>query len=238
MAAVARRLGGRVDPNRPLSDSRVRPPDIATLARPTSAVAEAHRSLRLTIERVARSEPVRSLLLVSPDDDRGRSGVVVNLAAAYALAGMRSVAVDADLRRPSLHTLFGVPNDRGLTDMLGDPDSPVFAISTAHERLSIVPSGQPIPSPSDALDSGFAGVRDRLLANADMLVIDCAPVLVAPDAVALAGCVDAVVLVLAAGTTGRAHAAKARTILDRAGARVIGAIVTGVDSEPGPYSAR
>ena len=88
---------------------------LVTLANPRSPVAEAYRTLRTNIQLSSIDNPVKSLLVTSAGADEGKSTTIANLAVTFAQAGNQVLLVDCDLRRPSLHTLFGLPNEKGVT---------------------------------------------------------------------------------------------------------------------------
>ena len=112
--------------------------DLVTLANPRSPVAEAFRTLRTNIQLSSLDRPVRSLLVTSAGSDEGKSTTLANLGVAFAQAGTRTLLVDCDLRRPSLHALFGVANERGLTSMLlGEERGPSPIVATPVEGLRL-----------------------------------------------------------------------------------------------------
>jgi len=182
--------------------------------------------------------PVRSLLVASASQDEGKSTTLANLAVTFAQAGNRVVLVDCDLRRPTLHKLFGVANDQGLTTMLLAGDSaPAPLVATPVEGLRLLPSGPQPPNPSELLGSKRieAGIG-RIQQDADLVLFDSPPLLAVSDAAVLARKVDAVLLVVSAGKTKRDHAARARQMLERAGAHVLGVVLNNAQLDASVYS--
>jgi capsular exopolysaccharide synthesis family protein len=212
--------------------------DLVTLANPRSPVAEAYRTLRSNIQLSSLDRPVRSLLVTSASPDEGKSTTLANLGVTFAQAGTRTLLVDCDLRRPSLHTLFGVANDRGLTTMLISDDrgaSPI--VQTPVEGLRLLPGGPPPPNPSEILGSQrFQTLLAGLQADADLILFDCPPALAVSDAAVLSRHVEAVLLVASAGKTKRDHAARARQALERAGARILGVVLNNARVDAAVYS--
>src|SRR5262245_28092358 len=198
--------------------------DLVTLANPRSPVAEAFRTLRSNIQLSSLDRPVRSLLVTSAGPDEGKSTTLANLGVTFAQGGTRTLLVDCDLRRPSLHSLFGVANDRGLTSMLlAEEHGPSPIVATPVEGLRLLPCGPPPPNPSEVLGSQrFQTLLSGLQAEADLLLFDCPPALAVSDAAVLSRHVEAVLLVASAGKTKRDHAGRARQMLERAGARILG----------------
>jgi len=143
--------------------------DLITLVNPRSAVAEAYRTLRTNIQFSSLDEPLRTLLVASASADEGKSTTLANLAVTFAQAGRRTILVDSDLRRPSLHAIFGMPNDQGLTTMLLQDDAPAPLVETPIEGLRLLPSGPIPPNPSELLASRrLEGAIARLRNDADL----------------------------------------------------------------------
>ncbi|HEY3083058.1 MAG TPA: CpsD/CapB family tyrosine-protein kinase [Chloroflexota bacterium] len=211
--------------------------DLITLVNPRSAVAEAYRTLRTNIQFSSLDEPLRTLLVASASADEGKSTTLANLAVTFAQAGRRTILVDSDLRRPSLHAIFGMPNDQGLTTMLLQDDAPAPLVETPIEGLRLLASGPIPPNPSELLASRrLEGAIARLRDDADLVLFDSPPALAVSDAAVLSRRVDGVVLVVRAGKTRREHAARARQVLERAGARLLGVVLTNASVEDAVYS--
>jgi non-specific protein-tyrosine kinase len=203
--------------------------DLITLSDPRSPAAEAYRTLRTNLTFFAALDrPVETLVVTSAAPEEGKSQVLANLAVTMAQGERRTILVDADLRRPRLHELFDVPNDRGLTTMileeeaLGDP--PLLDVGV--ENLLLVPSGPLPPNPADVLGSSrMEQVIEVFRERADVILFDAPPVVAVTDAAVLGTKVDGVLLVVAAGRTRRDHAERARELLGRVNVRIIGAVL-------------
>jgi len=215
--------------------------DLATLTDPQSQVAEAYRSLRTNLAFARPGQPLRSLLVAAPAvaeaDDAALT--LANLAVVAAQAGQRVVVVDADLRRPRQHALFGLPNDDGLSTALvagpAQAGSPVQ--NTSVERLGVITSGPLPPNPAELLGSpGMAALLDRLAADHDLVLVGAPPVGAVTDAAVLAPRLDGVLLVLAAGRSRRDQAQRARAVLDQVGAAVVGIALTDVAPDAAGYT--
>ncbi len=85
---------------------------LVAYSEPKSAAAEAYRTLRTNIQFASPDKPVHTLLATSTSPDDGKSTTIANLAITFAEAGSPTILMDADLRRPHIHTIFGLPNDR------------------------------------------------------------------------------------------------------------------------------
>jgi non-specific protein-tyrosine kinase len=204
-------------------------PDLVTLTDPRSPAAEAYRTLRTNLTFFAALDrPVETLVVTSAGPDEGKSDVLANLAVTMAQGERRTILVDADLRRPGLHVIFGVPNDRGLTTMILEEqaldDPPLLDVGV--ENLQLMPSGPLPPNPADVLGSRkmeqvIAAFRER----ADVILFDAPPVVAVTDAAVLGKKVDGVLLVVSAGQTRREHARRAKELLERVQVRIVGAVL-------------
>jgi capsular exopolysaccharide synthesis family protein len=196
---------------------------IAMLEAPSSNLAEAYRLLRTNIlfARGTGEERLRSFLIAGIDPDAS-SDVASNLAVATAQAGITTLLVDANLRQPRQHAIFGLGNDKGLSTAL-TTDTAVIPIATAVQHLSLIPSG-PLPgAPSELLGSTrMTDLLINLAAGADVVILDGPPIGELADGPVLATKVAGVLLVVRAGITRRTRAIEAREELERVGARVIG----------------
>jgi non-specific protein-tyrosine kinase len=207
---------------------------LVTLADPRSAAAEAFRTLRTNLMFSSVENPLHTLLVTSAAAGDGKSVVLANLATTFAQSGNKTILVDCDLRKPSQHEIWGIPNERGLTTMMLE-DSAMSTpplVSTDIENLQILPSGPLPPVPADLLSSqrmnGLIGV---LKARANYVLFDAPPVLAATDATLLGSKLDGVLLVVRAGHTRRDQAARAKQTLDRVHVRVIGAVLSNAPRE-------
>lgn len=209
---------------------------LAMLQDPRSAAAEAYRTLRVNVQFSSLDRPVRTLAVTSAGMGEGKSTTVANLAIAMAEGGQRVIAVDADLRRPSLHTLFGQANREGLTTAVLGDDTSLPLQDTPIAGLRVLTSGPLPPNPLEMLGSRrFDTVIARLLQEADMVVFDTPPAAGLSDAAVLAARVDGVLLVVGAGRTKRDLARKAKELLLRVNAHLLGVVLTGVRSDQRVY---
>ncbi len=202
--------------------------DLVTITDPISPASEAYRTLRLNLQFATLDAPLRTLLVTSPSPDEGKSTTLANLAVTVAQAEQRVIMVDCDLRRPRLHELFHLSNDLGLTTVMLD-DQALSAPplqDTGVAGLQLLASGPLPPRPADLLGSQrMERVLERLLADADLVILDAPPVMAVTDAVVLATKVDGVLLVVSAGTTKRENAQQAVERLRKVNARIVGSVL-------------
>jgi non-specific protein-tyrosine kinase len=208
---------------------------LITLRDPGSAAAEAYRTLRTNLLFSSLDKPLHTLLITSSAPGEGKSTSLANLAVTMAEAEQSVLAVDCDLRRPSLHTLFGLPNEQGLTSAIltqGEGGLPIQETSVPGLRL--LTSGPLPPRPADLLGSKRMGALiERLRGEADIVLFDTPPVVAVTDAAVLAPRVDGVLLVLHAGHTRRDRAREARHILEKVKANIVGVVLNGAKQERG-----
>lgn len=202
---------------------------IITLTNPGSAAAEAYRTLRTNIEFSSVDERLHTLLVTSSAPVDEKSVTVANLAVAMADGGRPVILVDADLRRPSQHTLFGLSNDKGFTNLFKDEETfnnpPLHAVPDT--SLQVLTSGPVPPIPSQLLASQkMSEVMTHLATMAEMIIFDAPPIITVNDASLLASKVDGVLLVVKAGGTKRDHVQAAKDRLEKVNARLIGAVLT------------
>ena len=206
-------------------------PDLVVVAQPSSAAAEAYRSLRATVKFTELLPPLHTILIADAGTEGQHPGVTANLAAALALGGDRVTVVDAAIGNPGLHQLFGLANDTGVGEWLaaGDGTAPLPLVETGVPGLRLLPAGH-LPgqlTASDLLGSERGSwLIERLRESADFVVIDAAPLPGSADALAVAPRVDGVLLLVQSGKTKRQPAQRAKSALERVGARLLGAVLT------------
>ena len=194
---------------------------LATLLYPRSAAAEAYRTVRTNLEFASVDEPIQSLLVTSAGPGEGKSVTAANLAIAFAQAGRKVLLVDADLRKPGVHALFNLGNDRGLTNLLRGDDTRWESVvqPTEQEGLRVLTTGVQPPNPAELLGSQrMKRVLEKLAAAHELLIIDSPPLLIVTDAAILSSVANGTVLVIDAKRTRRDSARNAREALTKSGA--------------------
>jgi polysaccharide biosynthesis transport protein len=209
------------------------------LEEPRSPVAEAFRTLRTNIQYANVDEPLRTLLITSPLPGEGKTTISANLAVVFAHAGKRVYYADADLRHPTVHKKFGIPNNSGLTQLILDPDLPVaqFSQNGKVPGLHVVTCGDLPPNPAELLGSKkMATLLDKFKSESDLVILDSPPVLAVSDPAVLAPSVDGVILVLRPGKTTRRAALQAIDALRQVAAPLIGVVLNDVHTNGHSYS--
>jgi capsular exopolysaccharide synthesis family protein len=169
-----------------------------------SAAVEQYRKFAAALHHAQADSGLKAIVVTSANPGEGKSLTASNLALTLSESYQRRVLlIDGDLRRPSLHSIFGVPNRRGLSDGLARNSILEIAVLKISPRLSILPSGPPIEDPTGKLTSEqMRQVLDEARASYDWVIFDTPPIGLVSDAKLLAEMVDGVVLVVEAGKTG------------------------------------
>ena len=200
---------------------------LPSLMQPTGGAAEAYRHLAANLLFAASSSDYRTILVTSADPGEGKSVVSANLAVSLAKSHKEVILVCADMRDPSQHELFFAANEIGLTSVLQMESGPVEGIvRTGVNGLRLLPSGPPVQEPSHLLSSErVTFLLQELRDEADLIILDCPPVLPVADTLLLASKVDGVLLVAESGRT-RADALRAACAhLDQVGANIVGTVL-------------
>jgi len=204
---------------------------------PKSAAAEAYRSLRTSIQFAGLDHKCRSIVVTSSSPGEGKSTTVANFGVVTAQTGARVCLVDSDLRRPTLHRIFGVANSRGLTSALleGLPFADV-AQATAVPNLFVLSSGPLPPNPAELVGSNR--MREYLEAAAgefDTIVLDSPPVVSVSDAIALAAFADGVVMVVQSGKVPQEVVRRAMGQIEAVKGRILGVVMNSVNLKRDGY---
>lgn len=211
---------------------RRRGSSLVLLGNDSGVEGEPYRALRTAVQFTNPDVAMRTILVTSASPGDGKTTTAANLALALAAAGDRVVVIDADLRRATLASVFGLEQAVGLSSLVLRTAELDDTLQDWAERVTVLPSGRPLPpNPSEVLGSHFMSqLLEELAEEYDVVIIDTPPVLPVTDAVALSTQVDAVLLVARHGATHRGPAAEARRRLDAVGANVIGYVLNAVPS--------
>jgi capsular exopolysaccharide synthesis family protein len=201
-------------------------------------LTEPFRTLRTAIDFAEMEQPLKTILISSPDIGDGKTSMAVNLALSIAQRDKKVLLIDADLRKPKIHELFNLKNDQGLTDMvLAGPSFDWRSRIQEFRKVEVLTAGNTPPDPAKLLSSEK---MDRFLSElkeaADVIIIDGPPFFVA-DTMILASKVDGVLMVVRPSHTRRslAHAAMERIKL--VGARVVGIVLNRIPLRGAYYYA-
>ncbi|MGG0464513.1 MULTISPECIES: CpsD/CapB family tyrosine-protein kinase [Priestia] len=202
---------------------------------PKDPVAEQYRTIRTNIQFSDADQDIKSIVLTSTGPGEGKSTTASNLATVYAQQGLRVLLIDADLRKPTAHYTFRLENHVGLTNVLTKQSTLGQAVqATEVPELFLLTSGPIPPNPAELLASNnMTELLKEMKEQFDMVIFDTPPVLAVADAQILANQVDGSILVVSSGKTDKEAAVKAKELLLKANAKVLGAVLNNRKMEEG-----
>ncbi|MGO9095601.1 MAG: GumC family protein [Bryobacteraceae bacterium] len=192
-----------------------------------SSYDEAIRTLRNSILLADFDRNLRSLLVTSAVPGEGKSTIAANLAVAHARQGHRTLLIDADLRRPSVHKRLGIPGAVGLSSVLV-ADSPWRDAVVKLEKLpelEILPAGPSSRRAADLIGRGLSKILEEAAASYDMVILDAPPMLGFAEPLQMATMADGVIVVARAGETNRKAVATVLGTLQRLRANLVGVVL-------------
>jgi capsular exopolysaccharide synthesis family protein len=221
-----------------LSEDPSKPPAIETavLDRPEGVITEAVRNIRIEVlKRFARSGH-RTLVVIGGMPQSGATSFAVNFARSCASCELRTLLVDGNLRRPSVHDAMGVADGPGLSDVLANRVRLEDAVQPSNDRLDVLAAGgREHRQPERLITRSFEALLDQARSNYDLVVIDAPPAIVSSDALSIAAKCDASLLVVRAYAETRGLVTRLRGKLDESHAEFMGVVVNGVRSAAGGY---
>jgi capsular exopolysaccharide synthesis family protein len=200
---------------------------------PESPVGTEFRRLLHNITRATKGKERKSFLTTSAMLSEGKSTVSAYLAlTSAAYKSHKTVLVDCDLRRPSIHRLFGLPLEGGVTDVIDGKLSAEEAFKgTKVENLWVLTAGTLKKNPTELFESqGVKKVVEQLKFYFELVFVDCAPIIPVSDPVELAPELDGVLLVIKAGTTQSEVILRAADIVQKADAEIVGVVLNNMNS--------
>lgn len=204
---------------------------------PQSPISEQYRTIRTNLQFASVDEPLQSILITSAGPSSGKSLTAANLAVVYAQQGKKTLLIDADMRKPTVHYTFRVDNLRGLSNMLVGDTTLEQAVSPSDvDNLDVLTCGPIPPNPAELLASKR---MEEILKQAnqlyDFVIFDTPPLLAVTDAKILANIVDGCILVIRSKVTKMEEVEKATDLLDDGRAKVLGAILNDKEKKESAY---
>ncbi|WP_169088042.1 CpsD/CapB family tyrosine-protein kinase [Paenibacillus sp. PL91] len=205
--------------------------NLITELNPKSPISEGYRMLRTNIEFSTINQKLQIIMVTSSKPSEGKSTTCANMAVAFAQANKKVLLIDADLRKPSQHHIFGKSNRTGLTTALFNQLKLEDIIQfTGTENLSIIQAGPTPPNPSELLSSDqMADLLKTARERYDVIIIDTPPIMSVTDAQIVATQSDGVVLVVDSGKVKKDVALKAKALLEHVKARLIGVVLNKIN---------
>jgi capsular exopolysaccharide synthesis family protein len=205
-----------------------------------SPLGEAYRHLRTSVLLATAGHAPRTLLVTSSMPSEGKTTTAVNTALSLAQTGARVLVIDADMRRPRLHSIFDLNNEKGLSTILSSEMSEAevlgMVVHSVESDLYLLPSGRIPPNPAELIGSEQ---MIRLIRTFESMfthiIIDSPPIGSFTDGVLASTLVDGVLLVVHSGKTSRSVARRTKQILQDVGAKVFGVVLNNVNLREHDY---
>ncbi|MBX0357733.1 CpsD/CapB family tyrosine-protein kinase [Halobacillus sp. Nhm2S1] len=204
---------------------------------PKSPIAEQFRTIRTNLQFTSVDQELDSMLVTSASPSEGKSITTANTAVVFAQQGKKTLLVDADLRKPTIHYTFRVGNTSGLSNYLvGNQWILDLAKETHIENLDVITCGPIPPNPSELLGSKkMKEFIEEAKETYDMIIFDTPPVLAVTDSQVLANFVEGVLLVVRSKQTEKEAAVKAKEQLEQSKANLLGVVLNDQDLKSSNY---
>jgi capsular exopolysaccharide synthesis family protein len=207
------------------------------LGRPIPTIMEIYRQLRAALLLSRDGRELKSLLVTSSLPGEGKTTTAINIAISLAESGANVLLIDGDLRRPTLHTIFEVDNERGFSSALSEglTGSDLFSVIKKSEMadLSLLTSGPSPENPTKLFDhEKLCQLLATLKSKFTHLVIDSPPILPFADGVILGAEIDGVIMVVQGGATPREIVLRSMQLLDDVDASILGVVLNNTKLQP------
>ena len=203
---------------------------------PRSPTAESFRNIRTNLEFAEVDQGLNTILITSANPSEGKTTLSTNLGIVMAQSGKKVLVIDTDMRRPRLHRALGLHNYVGMSDLFRANATLEEVIQqTEIENFFAITSGSLPPNPAELLASErMSALLTEMQTQVDIIIIDSPPFILS-DAFILAAKVDGVVLAVQPGRTQRAAADNIREGLERAGANIVGIVLSRITNQSASY---
>lgn len=211
---------------------------LVTVSEPHSVNSEQFNTIRTNIQFSNIDSECKSIMFTSATASEGKSTIAANVAVSFAKQGKKVLLIDADLRRPTIETTFGMGTPKGISNFLTEKDLDLNSIiyETTVQNLSAVPSGPIPPNPSELMSSKrMERLIYQLYEKSDILIYDAPPVMSVTDSQILSALVDGTILVVKANSTEKNSVREALGLLNHVKANIIGSILNDVQKSNDGY---
>lgn len=199
--------------------------------KPTSSVSEQFRTVRTNIKFSIIGDSNRTISITSANPSEGKSVFSSNLAATFAQQGEKTILIDADLRRPTVHKTFMISNQKGLSNLLSGSDELDSVIQKTNiDNLDVITSGPIPPNPAELIgSSNFKKMLEDLSRKYDWILVDTPPVNAATDASLISSVCYGTVLVVPQGIANKTDVNNAVEQLKKVHAKILGTVMNRVN---------
>lgn len=202
--------------------------ELVIASRPKSNISEEIRTIKTNIQFMTTDENIRSILITSSIPGEGKSFISSNLACAFAQNDERVLLIDCDLRLGRVHKIFGLSNEKGLSNLLVSKNfnCKSFIQKTEVNNLYVLSRGTLVPNPSELLNSEkMKSLIEFLKENFDRIIFDGVPIIGLPDSLIMATLADRVILITSCNYTKIDELTKSKKSLEAVGANLAGVVV-------------
>lgn len=202
--------------------------ELVIMNNPKSSISEEIRTIKTNIQFMTTDESIKTLLITSSIPSEGKSFISSNLACAFAQNNELVLLIDCDLRLGRLHKIFGLSNEKGLSNLIvgKDLNCKNYLQETKINNLYVLSRGTLVPNPSELLNSEkMRNLVDFLKENFDRIIFDGVPINGLPDSLIMSKLVDRVIMVTSCNFTKIDELTKAKKSLEKVGANIAGIVV-------------
>jgi capsular exopolysaccharide synthesis family protein len=212
--------------------------NLITISNPKDPAVEAYKMLRTNIQFSSLRRDIKTILVTSGIMGEGKSSTAANLAVVMAQNGKKTILIDCDQRKPSIHRVFKLSNTKGLSDLLIDKYEFKDVIQNVFiDNLHVITSGKLSPNPSELISSkNMQNFINMLKGEYEYIILDTPPVTVVTDAQILSRYVDGCVLVVSSEEGTKRVAVRSRELLSMVNARILGVVLNKVKTNKKEYS--
>jgi capsular exopolysaccharide synthesis family protein len=204
-----------------------------------SISTEAYRTLRTNLQFITKGKDIKKIVLTSTETGEGKSVTTGNLALSFSQSGKKVLIIDCDLRNPSIHKYFNVPNRTGFANLIIEQLDYKDVIQEYNDTLHIITAGRTAINPAELLNIEYVSpILEELQDNYDIILIDTPPVISVTDAQLLSSVADGVIMVLSIGGTHKKLCQKALQLLHNVDANIIGMVMNKVTKNSGSYYSK
>ncbi len=202
--------------------------------KPGSLASESYRTLRTNIESIKEEKEIKSILVTSSNPDEDKEVVAANIALSMAQIQKKVLFIDGNMRRPEIHTLFGINNDNGLSNVLNGEIDYKEAISRLEKEksLHILTSGSNFSKPAELLASGnMKNLLEKAKDEYDIIIVNAPSLGAIADSTIISTIVDGTFMVCSSGRTNMDELKLSKKLLDKVNVNIIGVILNKVNLE-------